>query len=99
MDSSSPALELIDTALKFKPRSLWLAFGDEAEMRGWSRVLREREAAINGAGKLKWGNELKLAIGVGNLTQAKEATEDLGADILSVTGELFERDSEMSRWR
>jgi len=91
MDSDSPALALIDTALRFKPRSLWLAFGDENEMRNWSKVLREREAMINGGGKMKWGEELKLAIGVGDLKQAKEGTEDCGADILSVTGEFFER--------
>lgn len=87
LDASSPALHLIDAALRSKPRAIWLSFGDEADMVGWSSIVRDREAALNGAGKAAWGKELKLFVGVGNEAQAKAAVEDCGADVVVVQGE------------
>lgn len=86
MDVDSPALALIDAALKAKPQALWLSFGDEEEMIGWSTVLRQREQALNGMGKAAYGKDLKLFIGVGEVDQAKSAVEDCGADVVVVQG-------------
>lgn len=86
MDVDSPALALIDAALKSKPVALWLSFGDDEEMIGWSTVVRQREQALNGMGKAVYGKDLKLFIGVGDETQAKAAVEDCGADVVVVQG-------------
>ncbi|CAO1636113.1 unnamed protein product [Parajaminaea phylloscopi] len=86
MDAGSQALKLIDEALRSKPRAVWLSFGSGEELVGWSKIVREREAAINGAGRAKWGTDLKLFIGVGNSEEAKTAVEDCGADVLVVQG-------------
>ncbi|PWN18403.1 2-nitropropane dioxygenase [Microstroma glucosiphilum] len=86
LDPASEALQLIDTALKAKPRAVWLAFGNPEELVGWSKVVREREAALHGGGRAKWGKELKLFVGVGNTKEAKWATEEMGADVLVVQG-------------
>lgn len=86
LEVDSPALELIDIALKSKPVAIWLSFGDEEEMIGWSTVVRQREAALNGMGKSSYGKELKLFIGVGDEVQAKSAVEDCGADVVILQG-------------
>lgn len=84
---SSQALAVIDAALKAKPRSIWLSFcTDSDELIGWSRIVREREAALNGGGKMTWGKHLKLAINVGSLEEARVACEEAGADIIIVQG-------------
>lgn len=93
LDPASEALKLIDVALKAKPRAVWLAFGQPDELVGWAKVLREREAALHGGGRAKWGKELKLFVGVGDTKEAKWATEEMGADVLVVQGE-WERGNE-----
>lgn len=87
LDAGSQALILIDEALRSKPRAIWLSFGTAEELTGWSRIVREREAALNGGGKAKFGTELKLFLGVGTTKEAKVATEDCGADVLVASGE------------
>jgi nitronate monooxygenase len=84
IDVESPAVVLIDTALKAKPRAIWLSFGDEEEMRSWSRVVRAREAAINSTGAGK--RELKLFVMIGTENELRNAVEDCGADVLVVQG-------------
>ncbi|UZJ56229.1 hypothetical protein CBS101457_005549 [Exobasidium rhododendri] len=86
LEVDSPALELIDVALKSKPVAIWLSFGDEEEMIGWSTIVRQREAALNGRGKASYGKELKLFVGVGDEEQAKSAVEDCGADVVILQG-------------
>lgn len=86
LEVDSPALELIDIALKSKPVAIWLSFGDEEEMIGWSNIVRQREAAINGMGKATYGKELKLFIVAGDEIQAKTAVEDCGADVVVLQG-------------
>jgi nitronate monooxygenase len=86
LEVDSPALELIDVALKSKPVAIWLSFGDEEEMIGWSNIVRQREAALNGMGRAAYGKELKLFIGVGDEVQAKTAIEDCGADVVVLQG-------------
>lgn len=86
LDASSQALALIDEALKAKPRAVWMSFGKADELVGWCRVVREREAALNGGGKAKWGTELKLFVGIGNRDEARHAVEELGADVIVATG-------------
>lgn len=85
--SNSQAKSIIDIALKAKPRSIWLSFCTNAEeLVGWSRIVREREAALNGGGKMVYGKTLKLAINVGSLEEARIACEEAGADIIIVQG-------------
>lgn len=86
LDVDSPALALIDAALRNKPLAIWLSFGDEDEMVGWSTIVRQREQALNGMGKASYGKDLKLFIGVGDETQAKGAVEDCGADVVVLQG-------------
>lgn len=86
LEVDSPAIELIDVALKSKPVAIWLSFGDEEEMIGWCSVVRQREAALNGSGKSTNGKELKLFVGVGDEEQAKSAVEDCGADVVVLQG-------------
>ncbi|PWN27291.1 NPD-domain-containing protein [Jaminaea rosea] len=86
LDASSQALALIDEALRAKPRAVWMSFGEREELVGWCRVVREREAALNGGGKAKWGTELKLFVGVGTRDEARCAVEEAGADVVVVTG-------------
>lgn len=98
----SQALDLIDAALKARPRAIWLSFGGEEELLGWSRIVREREAALNGGGKMKWGQDLKLFVGVGSVEEGKFATEEMGADVLVVQGEYHrkrERERDAARGR
>lgn len=88
LSPSSSALSVIDTALRAKPRSVWLSFCQtQEELIGWSRIIREREAALNGGGKMTFGKQLKLAINVGSVEEARIACEDAGADIIIVQGE------------
>lgn len=86
LDVGSPALELIDVALRSKPVAIWMSFGDEEEMAGWCTIVRQREAALNGMGKASYGKELKLFVGVGDEVQAKQAVEDCGADVVVLQG-------------
>jgi nitronate monooxygenase len=86
VNTDSPALALIDEALKVKPIAIWLSFGDEEELTGWSKVVRQREAAINGAGKSADGKAMKLFIGVGNEQEARVGVEQCGADVLIIQG-------------
>ncbi|CAO1635175.1 unnamed protein product [Sympodiomycopsis kandeliae] len=87
LSPDSEALAVIDIALKAKPRSIWLSFcTDSDELIGWSKVIREREAALNGGGKMTYGTHLKLAINVGTVEEARVACEDAGADIIIVQG-------------
>jgi nitronate monooxygenase len=86
LEPDSPALELIDVALKSKPIAIWLSFGDEEEMIGWSNIVRQREAALNGMGRATYGKGLKVFIGVGDEVQAKTAVEDCGADVVILQG-------------
>ncbi|MCO5589800.1 hypothetical protein L7F22_043769 [Adiantum nelumboides] len=83
-DVDSPAIQLIDAALRINPIAIWLSFGDEEEMIGWSSVVRKRDAILNGDHGPK--NQVKLFIGIGNETQAKSAVEDCGADVLIIQG-------------
>lgn len=88
LSPASQALSVIDTAIKAKPRSIWLSFCEnQEELVGWSRIIREREAALNGGGKMTFGKHLKLAINVGSVEEARVACEDAGADIIIVQGE------------
>lgn len=87
LDAESQALKLIDTALKAKPRAIWMSFGEKEELIGWSKIVREREAAINGGGKAKWGTHLKMFIGVGSREEAQVAVEDCSADVVVASGE------------
>lgn len=85
LSMDSPALQIIDAAIRAKPRAIWLSFGDDIVQ--WSRVVREREAALNGGGEAKWGTELKLFVMIGLASETKRAVEDCGADVLVVQGE------------
>lgn len=94
LDPGSEALQLIDAALRAKPRAVWLSFGQPDELVGWAKVLREREAALHGGGRARWGKELKLFVGVGDTKEAKWATEEMGADVLVVQGEWEREEAE-----
>lgn len=83
-DDDSPAIQLIDAALRVKPVAIWLSFGDEEEMIGWSSVVRKRDEVLNGDHGPE--NQVKLFIGIGNETQAKSAVQDCGADVLIIQG-------------
>lgn len=83
-DANSPAIQLIDEALRVKPVAIWLSFGDEEEMIGWSSVVRKRDAILNGDHGPE--NQVKLFIGIGNEKQAKNGIEDCGADVLIIQG-------------
>jgi nitronate monooxygenase len=78
----SDAHTLIDVALRAKPRAIWLSFGANDEMRSWARVIREREAELNGP-----GDALKLFVMVGTEEELAPAVEQYGADVVVVQGE------------
>lgn len=78
------AVACIDAALKFRPRAVWLAFGNEEELVGWAQVMRAREALLNeDTNKLEsW----KLFVGVGSVEEARVAVEKVGADVIVAQG-------------
>ncbi|KAJ9092911.1 hypothetical protein QFC21_006623 [Naganishia friedmannii] len=77
------AVACIDAALKFRPRAVWLAFGNEEELAGWAQVMREREKLFNKDHELEsW----KLFVGVGSVQEARVAVEKVGADVIVAQG-------------
>ncbi|UZJ57621.1 hypothetical protein CBS101457_006941 [Exobasidium rhododendri] len=81
-----PTLAVLDVALRARPKALWLSFGTKEEMTYWSRIIRRREAMLNLATSHVPSDDLMLFISVGDESQAREAVEDCGADVLIVQG-------------
>lgn len=76
------AIKFIDTALELKPRAIWLSFGEIPELIKWSKVIRDREVAVNGGD----GKEMKLFIQIGTEEGLKAVLDGCSADVIVVQG-------------
>ncbi|KAN0066550.1 hypothetical protein ACQY0O_000644 [Thecaphora frezii] len=84
--SDSKATELIDETLKARPRAVWLSFGDEQELIGWTRRIRQRDAVLNPDLQSKLGQELLFFVMIGREAELACAVEGCGADVVIVQG-------------
>ena len=79
--TASPAIELIDEALRARPSAIMVAFGVPREMVTWCRFLRERDLQVSGC-----DSPVMLLVMVNSLEEARAAVKDIGADVLVVQG-------------
>lgn len=88
----SPAIDLIDAALSGRPRAFWLSFATDAEeLIGWSRIVRERDAALTAQGHARDDESIKLFIMVGTEKDVETAVRDCKADVVIVQGKGVQR--------
>ncbi|KAK0547629.1 hypothetical protein OC844_007128 [Tilletia horrida] len=86
----SPAIEAIETTLRARPKSIWLSFGEPADLVALADFIRTRDAQLSAelgiSASDARADPLVLMVGVGNEEQARHAVEQIGCDVLAVTG-------------
>ncbi|EPQ32117.1 uncharacterized protein PFL1_00314 [Pseudozyma flocculosa PF-1] len=84
--SSSKAMALVDEMLRARPKAVWLSFGDEQELVGWTRRIRRRDRELNPDLDVKGDQSLLLFVMVGREAELACAVEGCGADVLIAQG-------------
>ncbi|KAK0545442.1 hypothetical protein OC846_004001 [Tilletia horrida] len=87
----SPAIEIVEAALRARPKSIWLSFGEADDLVAWADFIRKRDAQLSAElsanGEAEEDDPLVIMVGVGTEQQARQAVESVGCDVLSVTGQ------------
>lgn len=76
--SPSKALDTIDCILEHKPQAIWLAFGEQLDMREWCAYVQRRASQL--------GVQPLLFVTANTEKEAQLAVEEWGADVLVVQG-------------
>ncbi|KAL9932441.1 hypothetical protein V8E36_008558 [Tilletia maclaganii] len=88
--SFSPAIELVEAALRARVKAIWLSFGEPDDLVALADFIRRRDAQLaaelSNEKQKQEHDPLVIMVGVGNEEQARHAVEQIGCDILGVTG-------------